>query len=200
MQVASTFLAFRAENWESEGNQLLRLQDGIDLAMKAIKVVVSLSPPSNNLSGGGHLEKCCEYHSCESSCSATEIEAGVKEPQDVLQPELCGVLLARLLQEDLSEDVKCRWQGFFFIHIWLLPLTSLHDLGSLFGVALPLSTDPGWRVVTAPTAAAQYSVSGLINYPTQTQDMSSGAFSVYCSLKSTSEAASPSTYKTGHMA
>lgn len=68
---------------------------------------------------------------------------------------------------------------------------------SLLWVALPPSTDSDWRVVTELAAAPHYSVSGLINYPTQTQDMSSRAFSVYCSLKSASEAASPATYRTG---
>lgn len=64
---------------------------------------------------------------------------------------------------------------------------------SLLRVALPPSTDSDSLVVTELAAAPQYSVSGLINYPTQTQDMSSRAFSVYCSLKSASKAASPAT-------
>lgn len=68
---------------------------------------------------------------------------------------------------------------------------------SLLWVALPPSADSDWQVVTELAAAPHYSVSGLINYPTQTQDMSSRAFSVYCSLKSASEAATPATYKTG---
>lgn len=55
--------------------------------------VVLLLHPSNNLSGGPSrwrtfIEVLCTkpvFHSCEASCLATEIEAGVKESGDVLQ-------------------------------------------------------------------------------------------------------------------
>lgn len=56
-------------------------------------VLLLLLHPSNNLSGGPSrwrtfIEVLCTkpvFHSCEASCSATEIEAGVKESGDVLQ-------------------------------------------------------------------------------------------------------------------
>lgn len=55
---------------------------------------------------------------------------------------------------------------------------------SLLWVALPPSTDSEDRVVTERDSVPRYSVSGLLNYPAQTQDMSSRAYTVYCSLKS----------------